>query len=229
MTAQKFPAIILIAILLPFKSLAFDFPKDLPTFEALMALHKAVKKDEDQALARIATSFGEQSLVTKGAEKFNDVRSTLDTKLNNAHSYVVLAAAISSTASSLYILTKEYKDFTANIYKYVSKKPFVAWYYAEANVAIAREIKHAQKLYATVAASGINLMKASMDEKLNLVMSLKDTIENARRIIDNANLYCYLVTDCGWKPDYIWEILTSDVKDEIVSAVIGRWNKRTPL
>ncbi|MCX4279389.1 MULTISPECIES: hypothetical protein [Muribaculum] len=225
MTAQKFPVIILIAMLLPFKSLAFDFPKDLPTFEALMALHKAVKKDEDQALARIATSFGEQSLVTKGAEKFNDVRSTLDTRLNNAYSYVVLAAAISSTASSLYLLTKEYKDFTANTYKYVSKKPFVAWYYAEANVAIAREIKHAQKLYATVAASGINLMKASMDEKLNLVMSLKDTIENARRIIDNANLYCYLVTDCGWKPDYIWEILTSDVKDEIVSAVIGRWNK----
>ena len=225
MTAQKFPVIILIAMLLPFKSLAFDFPKDLPTFEALMALHKAVKKDEDQALARIATSFGEQSLVTKGAEKFNDVRSTLDTKLNNAHSYVVLAAAISSTASSLYLLTKEYKDFTANTYKYVSKKPFVAWYYAEANVAIAREIKHAQKLYATVAASGINLMKASMDEKLNLVMTLKDSIENARRIIDNANLYCYLVTDCGWKPDYIWEILTSDVKDEIVTAVIGRWNK----
>lgn len=225
MTVQKFSAIILISLFLPFKSLAFDFPKDLPTFEALMALHKAVKKDEDQALTRIATSFGEQSLVTKGAEKFNDVRSTLDTKLNNAHSYVVLAAAISSTASSLYLLTKEYKDFTANTYKYVSKKPFVAWYYTEANVAIAREIKHAQKLYLTVAASGINLMKASMDEKLNLVMTLKDSIENARRIIDNANLYCYLVTDCGWKPDYIWEILTSDVKDEIVSAVIGRWNK----
>ncbi len=225
MELRKYAIAALAAILLPFKSLAFDFPKDLPTFEALMALHKAVKKDEDQALARIATSFGEQSLVTKGAEKFNDVRSTLDTRLNNAYSYIVLAAAISSTASSLYLLTKEYKDFTANTYKYVSKKPFVAWYYAEANVAIAREIKHAQKLYATVAASGINLMKASMDEKLNLVMSLKDTIENARRIIDNANLYCYLVTDCGWKPDYIWEILTSDVKDVIVSAVIGRWNK----
>lgn len=225
MVFRKIIIVTLAAALLPFKSLAFDFPKDLPTFEALMALHKAVKKDEDQALARIATSFGEQSLVTKGAEKFNDVRSTLDTKLNNAHSYVVLAAAISSTASSLYLLTKEYKDFTANTYKYVSKKPFVAWYYTEANVAIAREIKHAQKLYVTVAASGINLMKASMDEKLNLVMTLKDSIENARRIIDNANLYCYLVTDCGWKPDYIWEILTSDVKDEIVTAVIGKWNK----
>lgn len=225
MVLRKFAIAMLAALLLPLKSAAFDWPKDMPTFEALMALHKAVKKDEDQALARIATSFGEQSLVTKGAEKFNDVRSTLDTRLNNAYSYVVLAAAISSTASSLYLLTKEYKDFTVNTYRHVSEKPFVAWYYTEANVAIAREIKHARKLYATVAASGINLMKASMDEKLNLVMSLKDTIENARRIIDNANLYCYLVTDCGWKPDYIWEILTSEVKDGIVSAVVNKWNR----
>lgn len=225
MVSRKFAIAMLAALLLPLKSAAFDWPKDMPTFEALMALHKAVKKDEDQALARIATSFGEQSLVTKGAEKFNDVRSTLDTRLNNAYSYVVLAAAISSTASSLYLLTKEYKDFTVNTYRHVSEKPFVAWYYTEANVAIAREIKHAWKLYATVAASGINFMKASMDEKLNLVMSLKDTIENARRIIDNANLYCYLVTDCGWKPDYIWEILTSEVKDGIVSAVVNKWNR----
>lgn len=226
MVPRKFAIAMLAALLLPLKSAAFDWPKDMPTFEALMALHKAVKKDEDQAVARIATSFGEQSLVTKGAKKFNDVRSTLDSRLNNAYSYVVLAGAISSTANSLYMLTKEYKDFTVNTYKYVSKKPFVAWYYTDANVAIAREIKHAQKLYVSVAASGINLMKASMDEKLDLVMTLKNTIDNARRIIDNANLYCYLVTDCGWKPDYIWEILTSSVKDEIVEGVVGKWNNQ---
>ena len=123
MVPRKFAIAMLAVLLLPLKSAAFDWPKDMPTFEALMALHKAVKKDEDQALARIATSFGEQSLVTKGAEKFNDVRSTLDTRLNNAYSYVVLAAAISSTASSLYLLTKEYKDFTVNTYRHVSEKP----------------------------------------------------------------------------------------------------------
>lgn len=203
----------------------FDLPKDLPTAEALMALHKCIKKDEDQALTRIATSFGEQSIVTKGARKFNDVRTALDSKLNNAYSYVVLAGAISSTASSLYQLSKEYKDFTVNTFKHVKEKPFVAWYYTEANVAISREIKHCYNLYAAVAASGINLMKASMDEKLNLVMTLKKSIDRARYIIDNANLYCYLVTECGWKPDYIWEILTSEVKDEIVKIVINNWNK----
>ena len=41
-------------------------PKDLPTIEALIALHKAVKKDEDQATQRVAMSFGEQSLEPRG-------------------------------------------------------------------------------------------------------------------------------------------------------------------
>ena len=90
---------------------------------------------------------------------------------------------------------------------------------------LSREVKHCYNLYAAVAASGINLMKASMDEKLDLVMTLKTSIDRARYIIDNANLYCYLVTECGWKPDYIWEILTSEVKDEIVNIVINNWNK----
>ena len=209
----------------PDRALAYVLPKDLPTIEALIALHKAVKKDEDQALQRVATSFGEQSLLTKGAIKFNDVRTTLDTKLSNAHSYLVLAGAISSTANSLYQLVRDYKDFTSNTFIHVSKKPFVAWYYADANVAISREVKHCYKLYAFVAASGINLMKASMDEKLNLVMTLKTTIDKARYIIDNANLYCFLITDCGWKPDYIWEILNSSVKDEIADKVINKWKQ----
>ena len=213
---------LVLAVALPVK--AFDYPHDLPTIEALMALHKAVKKDEDAAMGRIATSLGEQSVVTGNSNKFYEVRSTLDSKLNNAYSYVVLAGAISGTANSLYLLTKEYADYTTKTFKFVSKKPFVLWYYTEAQVAIAREVKHAQKLYATVAASGINLMKASMDQKLDLIMSLKDCIERARYIINNANLYCYLVTDCGWKPDYIWEILTSEVKDEIVTALINKWN-----
>ena len=99
-------------LLLPVKASAFIIPKDLPTIEALIALHKAIKKDEDKALTRVATSYGEQSLIEKGAEKFNDVRTTLDTRLNNAYSYLVLAGAISSTANSLYQLVTEYKDFT---------------------------------------------------------------------------------------------------------------------
>ena len=141
-------ALCLLTLLVPGRSLAGVVPKDLPTIEALIALHKAVKKDEDKAMQRVATSFGEQSLVTKGANRFNEVRTILNTKMNNANSYLVLAGAVSSTANSLYMLVKEYKDFTSNTFKHVKKKPFVAWYYADANLAISREVKHCYKLYA---------------------------------------------------------------------------------
>lgn len=77
----------------PHKAFAIDFPGDSPTIEALINLHKLIKSEEDDAMARIATSFGEQSLVTKGAKAFNDARTTLDSKLNNAYSYVLFAAA----------------------------------------------------------------------------------------------------------------------------------------
>lgn len=205
------------------KAALFDFPNDLPTIEALMNLHKCIKKDEDAALARVVTSFGEQSLITKGTIKYNNLRSTLDSKLNNAYSYMVLASALSATSISLYKLTSEYAKFTETTFKTVQKKPFVAWYYTDANVAIAREIKHLRKLYLSLAASGLNLMKASMDEKLDLIFTLKNSIDKALSIINKANLYCFLVTDCGWKPDYIWEIKNSAIRDEIANKLSGKW------
>ena len=117
---------------------AIEFPQDLPTIEALIDLHKMIKGQEDAARDRIAVSFGEQSMVTKGADKFNDVRTTLNTKLSNGYSYILLAACLSSTANSLYKLIQEYSEFAQLSAKYTTKKPMVAWYFAEANLACSR-------------------------------------------------------------------------------------------
>ena len=83
---------------------AFDYPNDQPTIEALISLHKLIKKEEEKALEKVSVSYGEQSLVTNGATKFNDVRMTLNSKLNNAYSYVILGAALASTGTDLYRL-----------------------------------------------------------------------------------------------------------------------------
>ena len=136
--------IILFIFLFTEKSLAdvIPLPGDLPTIEALISLHKLIKHDEDKAMERVTTSFGEQSLVTKGAEKFNDLRTTLNTKLSNGYSYMLLASSLSTTAASLYKLIDEYSRFTGQAFRYVTKKPVVGWYYTEANYACAREIKN---------------------------------------------------------------------------------------
>jgi hypothetical protein len=206
---------------------AFEYPKDMPTFEALMGLHKKVKANEDEAMANVAASYGEQTTISKITEKYNEYRTTLDTKLNNAYSYIILAGAISTTARGLYDLAEEYKDFTVNTYKYVKKKPFLLWYYGNANNEIAREVKHCYKLYAIFAASGVNVWRATMSEKLELIFTLHDTVSKMRQIIYRANLYCKLMVSGDWKPNYIWEILNSEVTNEIAKAVIAQWPVKT--
>lgn len=207
------------------KALAIEWPQDFPTIEALISLHKMIKGEEDAARDKIAISFGEQSLVTKGANKFNDARTTLDSKLSNGYSYVLLAASLSYTASSMYKLIKEYSEFAQLSVQYSTKKPMVAWYFAEANLACSREIKNIKALYLTMTASGLNVMKASMDEKLNLVNSIKTSIDTMRGIIDSAYCWASIVAVGGFHYDYIWDILNSEVTDEIATGLINQWNK----
>lgn len=134
----------------PAKAGAIDLPDDMPTIEALISLHKLIKKEEDKAMEKVAASYGEQSLVTKGAKAFNDVRTTLDTKLNNAYSYLILGTALASTGTDLYALIRDYSNFTKNTVKYTFKKPAVAWYYTEANFACNREIKNSFSICSAV-------------------------------------------------------------------------------
>lgn len=218
---------ILFLFLFTEKSLAdvIPLPGDLPTIEALISLHKLIKHDEDKAMERVTTSFGEQSLVTKGAGKFNDVRTTLNTKLSNAYSYLLLASSLNTTAVSLYKLIDEYSKFTGQTFRYVTKKPVVGWYYTEANYACAREIKNIKALYVSLTASGMNVMKASMDEKMDILFSLKASIDNMRSIIDSAWTWCSIITEGGFRYDHIWDILNSDVTREIAKEVINKWNQ----
>ena len=222
---RRFTLILLGILICGSSARAIDVPDDLPTIEALISLHKLIKGQEDDAMKRVAVSYGEQSVVTKGAGKFNDVRTTLDSKLSNGYSYVLLAACLSSTANSMYRLIKEYSEFAQLSAKYTTKKPMVAWYFAEANLACSREIKNIKVLYVSMTASGLNVMKASMDEKLNLVNSLKNSIDTMRGIIDSAYCWASVVAIGGFHYDYIWDILNSKVTDEIAKGLINQWNK----
>ena len=222
---RKIILIMMAILLIQGRALAIEWPQDFPTIEALISLHKMIKGEEDAARDKIAVSFGEQSLVTKGANKFNDARTTLDSKLSNGYSYVLLAASLSYTASSMYKLIQEYSEFAQLSVQYSTKKPMVAWYFAEANLACSREIKNIKALYLTMTASGLNVMKASMDEKLNLVNSIKTSIDTMRGIIDSAYCWASIVAVGGFHYDYIWDILNSEVTDEIATGLINQWNK----
>ena len=221
MKARLFFLLAAVAAILPLQ--AFDTPHDLPTIEALISLHKLIKGNEDQALARVTASFGEQSIVTKGATEFNAARSTLDSKLSGGYSAILLASALAGTGTDLYKLIDEYARFTSSTARTLFHKPMCAWYYTEAGYACTREMKNIRKMAVTLSAGSINLMKASMDEKLVLVNQLREYIGNMKAIIEEAYAWCSVVMVGGFHYDYIWDILNSDVTDGIAKGVINKW------
>lgn len=214
---------IFLTTVLPCSAEVIPVPNDGATLEALINLHKLIKHKEDDALAKVTASYGEQSIITKGAIKFDSTRTKLDSRLNNAYSYVILGAALASTGTSLYKLIDEYATFTSATTKTMFNKPMVAWYYTSAMYACAKDVKELKKMYLTLSAAGVNVLRATMDEKLSLVYLLKDYIDDMRRIIDEAYMWCSCVVMGGFHYDYIWDILNSEVTDAIAKELIEQW------
>ena len=61
--------ILAVAILYPSKAHAFDYPNDQPTIEALISLHKLIKKEEEKALEKVAASYGESRALSRRARR----------------------------------------------------------------------------------------------------------------------------------------------------------------
>lgn len=200
-------------------------PDDLPTISALIELHKKMAKAEDVAVNQVESGYVEQQLSTKNSSKFNDVRTTLNTKLNNAHQWIILAAAISKTTLDVGNATKEYVQFTQLTAKNILRKPQIAWYFAEANYNVSQRVSLLKKSIALLVASETNILKASLDERIDMVYNIQEQVAMIRGIISQALFWSRCVSIGGFKYDYIWDILNSDVYDSIANDLINSWNK----
>lgn len=202
-----------------------EFPADMPTILALINLHKKMAKAEDASVNQVNTSYIEQQLVTDNATKFNDVRTTLNTKLNNAHQWIVLAAAMSKTTLDVGSTVKEYIQFTKLMGKNLLRKPQVAWYFAEANYNVSKRVSLLKKSVALLVASETNILKASMDERMEIIFNIQEQVAIIRGIINQALFWSRCVAIGGFKYDYIWDILNSEVYTGIANDIINSWNK----
>lgn len=213
-------------LLLIFSSVFFTakcgvfFPADLPTIEALIALHKSIAKAEKEARTKITASEVIESENKSLVTKFHEKRDILDSKLTNIYSYVIFAASLGELAADVVRLTKDYKDFNENTYKYVLKKPFIMWYYKGVTEELIREVKYCKNSIVQLTLSGTDLLRLSMSDKMKLIYDLKGSITRARGAIARANLFCSVIVNGSWKPDYIWEILNAKETEKIAQKCI---------
>lgn len=201
----------------------YVLPNDLPTIEALIKLHKMMASAEDNAVSRVAASKAEEDLISDKTSKFDKDRQTLNSKLEAANQWAYLAATISHVTLESYNAVKDYATYTKLVAKYVKQKPQLAWYFYECNVNINRQISIMKKSIVTMLAADTNLLKASMQQRLDMALEIQSNISQIRSIISGALWWGKCVAIGGFEYDYIWDILNSDVLNGIVENAVNLW------
>ena len=198
-------------------------PDDLPTISALIELHKQMAKAEELSVHQVSASYLEQEVATENTTKFHEVRKTLNSKLNNAHQWIILAAAMSKTTLDVGNATKEYIQFTKLMSNNLFRKPQIAWYFAETNYNVAKRISLLKNSITLLVASETNILKATLDERIEVINNIQEQIAVIRSLINQALFWSKCVSLGGFRYDYIWDILNSDVYDGIAKDIINNW------
>ena len=198
-------------------------PHDLPTIEALIDQHKECMGAEDESNRQLAANASIKAMVKEVSKKYDEVKSILDKKSNDALSYLSLAAEMSRCVTNNIRLTNEYTEFSRFAAAHTGDKPMIAWYTFEANYKVYKEIKNIRKMYLAVAASETQFFRATNKERMNIIWTLDQSIMNMRDVNQQAYMWCDLMVGGYVHEDHIWDILKSETLEEIGKSVIKEW------
>ncbi len=203
-----------------------SLPDDIATIEALIDAHKRMKKAEDIAVLELNAITDTHIATQTMAKKYNQTRAILNQRLADVGSYITLASSIASITLQLKELTESYTDFTETTYNHAKKHPFLLLVYTNANVQIANEIKHIVKSCVDFVAYQSNILKATMNEKRQLLGFISTNIATVQRIINKATLTCRSLLATGVQEYHVWEIVNSKTNQEIINKIIAKWKTK---
>ena len=84
------------------------------------------------------------------------------------------------------------------------RKPQIAWYFAETNYNVAKRISLLKNSITLLVASETNILKASLDERIEVIYNIQEQIAVIRSLINQALFWSKCVSLGGFRYDYIW-------------------------
>lgn len=204
-------------------------PADMPTYEALINLHKILAQNEEASMKQVGASKIVQDSVTGKTNKFYQVRDILNSKLDTGLQWVSLAASISNLTLSSAKLAKEYADFTKFFYKNLADKPFMTLEYANLNYNIVLKTGQIKKDLATLAAMKSGVFKASIKENMELIFYIQEQINEMRMLVNSSYNWIWLQSESAYHIDYIWEILNDKLLNDIAKRLVLDWNRNAAM
>ena len=215
------------AMLLPEKAGAIDMspPPDTGSIEALIDAHKKLKKAEDVAVLELMSVTETTTLTSRITKKYNETRTTLNQRMADGQAYLKLALQLTNITLKLKQLVESYSEFTTLTYEHALKKPYVMVYYARANYKLEKEIKHLSTMIGGYTASGFNLLKATMEERYQLLDKIDSSIRKMNQIIWRNELICRSTLIFGLKSYHVKDLWGDETQELIKDVLIARWYK----
>lgn len=193
---------------------------DFGNMELFISLHKQNAKAEKESLHQLQTSFGIVTQIKKGVAKVKEGRDILANRTKDITGNAIIWLRVASIGKQLVELTNSFVEYTGEIPKLTKDNPMNLWYYTEALTSCYDEAKNLRKRLESLGAAQLDLMHATMDEKLMLINNIESSIRTCKMILDDAYFYARFPIYKGYTRLFIWDILDSKTTDAIANEVI---------
>lgn len=196
---------------------------DFSTMELFISLHKNNAKAEKESLRQLETSVVLVNQIKKGVEKVKNGRDILATRTKDITSNAIIWLRVAYIGKQLTDLTNSFVEYTKEIPRFTKENPMNLWYYTEALNSCYNEAKNLKKRLESLGAAQLDLMHATMDEKLMLINNIESSIRTCKMILDDAYLYAQFSMGNDIARIFIWDILNSETTDKIAEEVINSY------
>lgn len=219
---KTFFAVLLLAVL-SFSSASgrvIPTPENPPLLEGLISIHKNNAAAEKETLRQLEASYALTKDIKSRFQKLYDVRDVLKQRTNDLTGNVVLLLRIGYAGKKLIDLSKIFVEYTSEMPKLTAKDPTNLWYYSEALAACAAEVKSLNARLTHLSTAELNLLHATLDEKLFLVNNVLASIQTCESILTDAYFWASCCFSSNTLRMFIWDILNSKTTDTIAKEVI---------
>lgn len=196
---------------------------DLITLEAFIQLHIMTSNKEKEARERLAMIGAVQVQTTQETSNYKEKMELLHDRMKTANSWLVLASSLANLGMKVYDVEKDVEYFIGQAPDMAKKSPFGATMYADAIYRIRKLVRQAVKDMTGMELANMNVMRATMKQRLNMVYFIQGTLDRIVNIMRSTLTYCRYLTGKEYTLMNLMDLFNSQMSKDALSRTVSFW------
>lgn len=199
---------------------------DIITLEAFIQLHIMTHNKEVEVRDRLVNLGSLQLVTTNQTKATKDKMEIYHDRLKAAQSWLMLASSLSNLAIDILDTKNAVADYLKVFPEVAAKSPAGIYMYGDAVYRIEQLVKKALKQMAKLEIANLNVLRATMQQRLDMVYFVKGTLSQIRSIMYSTMNYCRYVTGREYVTTNIRDIINSESAKAALQTAKSLWDKK---